>query len=270
MTDLPIRTPVIGADVEKLIRAKYQDNLEMMQWFKSFYERNYAGQPYDAPSRRAKGRGADTMAAFTTHGARADDNDDVPGAGAGAVQPRGASAAGVGSGAAASKPAAAAGGSGVASGRQSTGAAAAGGRGKVSMGASGAQPQMHGSPGPAGGGSAALSAATKRIGELTGQIAELRLSVESLERERDFYFGKLRDIEILLQTYNGPDAATVQTLFKILYATEDDFVQVEPPAAAGNDSNAGGGAAPAAGDVSGNENVVDAGDAAYAGEEFAQ
>ena len=45
--------------------------------------------------------------------------------------------------------------------------------------------------------------------------------VESLEKERDFYFGKLRDVEIMLQSYDGPDRATVDALFKILYATDD-------------------------------------------------
>ena len=36
------------------------------------------------------------------------------------------------------------------------------------------------------------------------------------QKERDFYFGKLRDIEILLQSYAGPDRATADTIFKIL------------------------------------------------------
>lgn len=48
--------------------------------------------------------------------------------------------------------------------------------------------------------------------------------VEGLEKERDFYFGKLRDIEILLQSYNGSDPALSKQVFDILYATEEDFV----------------------------------------------
>ena len=31
------------------------------------------------------------------------------------------------------------------------------------------------------------------------QIADLKVSVDSTEKERDFYFSKLRDIEILCQ-----------------------------------------------------------------------
>lgn len=48
--------------------------------------------------------------------------------------------------------------------------------------------------------------------------------VEGLEKERDFYFGKLRDIEILLQGTEGSDANPLaQAVYKILYATEDEF-----------------------------------------------
>lgn len=35
---------------------------------------------------------------------------------------------------------------------------------------------------------------------LSMQITELKLSVDALEKERDFYFAKLRDIEILCQS----------------------------------------------------------------------
>lgn len=44
-------------DVEKLVRAKYQDNLEFMQWLKSFFDKNYTGTPYDPTARRALGKG---------------------------------------------------------------------------------------------------------------------------------------------------------------------------------------------------------------------
>lgn len=39
-------------DVDKLIKAKYQDNLEFLQWMKRLYEIKCGGQPYDALGRR--------------------------------------------------------------------------------------------------------------------------------------------------------------------------------------------------------------------------
>ncbi|KAK6924009.1 EB1, C-terminal [Dillenia turbinata] len=54
------------------------------------------------------------------------------------------------------------------------------------------------------------------------QITELKLSVDSLEKERDFYFGKLRDIEILCQSPEIEDVPIVQAIKRILYATDDD------------------------------------------------
>merc|ERR1712070_630465 len=85
----------------------------------------------------------------------------------------------------------------------------------------------------------AKGAGDAKVKELETMNAELRLTVDGLERERDFYFGKLRDIEILLQSSDGKNqegekeegAATdsaeqnelVQRIFKILYATEEDF-----------------------------------------------
>jgi RP/EB family microtubule-associated protein len=35
-----------------LIKAKYQDNLEFMQWLKRYHELNSSGQDYDGPARR--------------------------------------------------------------------------------------------------------------------------------------------------------------------------------------------------------------------------
>lgn len=52
--------------------------------------------------------------------------------------------------------------------------------------------------------------------------------VESLEKERDFYFNKLREVEIMLQ--GAEDSETnplAQAIFKVLYATEEEGVEEE-------------------------------------------
>lgn len=60
------------------------------------------------------------------------------------------------------------------------------------------------------------------------QVYELKLQSETLEKERDFYFGKLRDIEILLQARGGEssDNPVAQDILKILYASEEEKVKV--------------------------------------------
>merc|ERR1719452_183437 len=64
-----------------------------------------------------------------------------------------------------------------------------------------------------------------QIDDLTLQVEEMRLTVEGLERERDFYFGKLRDIEVIVGQFaeNDADKDMAQKLLDILYATEDGF-----------------------------------------------
>ncbi|KAK7309184.1 hypothetical protein RJT34_05717 [Clitoria ternatea] len=58
------------------------------------------------------------------------------------------------------------------------------------------------------------------------QITELKLSIDSLEKERDFYFAKLRDIEILCQTPEIEHSPIVAAMQKILYATDDNGTAV--------------------------------------------
>lgn len=77
------------------------------------------------------------------------------------------------------------------------------------------------------GGAKPSAAQGQRIGELEGEVAEMKLTSDTLEKERDFYFGKLRDIEILLQNYQDQDIPTVDMVMKILYATEDEKVEID-------------------------------------------
>jgi len=71
-------------------------------------------------------------------------------------------------------------------------------------------------------------ASTSKVQEMQDEVSRLKLIVEDLEKERDFYFGKLRDIEITCQANEVPEASPmVERIQEILYATTDDFVSVD-------------------------------------------
>ncbi|KMS97474.1 hypothetical protein BVRB_5g126730 isoform B [Beta vulgaris subsp. vulgaris] len=59
---------------------------------------------------------------------------------------------------------------------------------------------------------------TEEIQVLSQEITDLKLSVDLLGKERDFYFGKLRDVEILCQASSVPMAVAIK---KILYAADE-------------------------------------------------
>ena len=76
--------------------------------------------------------------------------------------------------------------------------------------------------------------ANAKIEELSSQVVELKLSIDGLEKERDFYFTKLRDIEVMVQECADSedsgrleDKLLSQRLLDILYATEDGFAVPE-------------------------------------------
>ncbi|GFZ12102.1 end binding protein 1B [Actinidia rufa] len=58
------------------------------------------------------------------------------------------------------------------------------------------------------------------IQALTKEITDLKLSLDALEKERDFYFSKLRDIEILCQTPELEYLPMAVAIKKILYAAD--------------------------------------------------
>ncbi len=56
---------------------------------------------------------------------------------------------------------------------------------------------------------------------------EAEVNAESLTKERDFYFGKLRDIEILCQQPENEGKQEMRDVLAILHATEEGFAAPE-------------------------------------------
>ena len=167
-----------AVEVEKLSRGKYQDNLEFMQWMKGFCERHSVAEGYDAVERRAKGKGAARVAEmFGGPSSRA---------------PRAPTKASGGRGAASSAAAPAA------SSRSRGGPAAASGKAslppppgeKENRNAQplGRRPSQHDASGDA-----SLQRKVKDAEDRNDQLME---TIQNLEKERDFYYDKLREIEV--------------------------------------------------------------------------
>jgi len=60
----------------------------------------------------------------------------------------------------------------------------------------------------------------EQIQQLSEKIVDLKVSVDSTEKERDFYFSKLRDIEILCQRPELEHLPMTKGIRKILYAAD--------------------------------------------------
>merc|ERR550534_1710220 len=181
----------VGVDkmipVDKLIKGKFQDNFEFCQWFKKFFDANYAGQEYDAVAARG---GSEIGPGGPAGGANKSRGPASAGAG---MKPRMAPAAT--KKAPPSKP---------------TGAV---------------KPQVVKSQ-------AAPATNQAEVEALAGELTELKINIEGLEKERDFYFGKLRDIEVLCQdeSLNTDPKALTDSILNVLYATEDGFAAPEDEA----------------------------------------
>mmetsp|Transcript_16007 Transcript_16007/g.25979 ORF Transcript_16007/g.25979 Transcript_16007/m.25979 type:complete len:341 (-) Transcript_16007:686-1708(-) len=202
-------------DVDKLIRAKYQDNLEFCQWLKAFFDQSGAQRDeYDAKAVRAKGKGGkkynEKMASGSSKGSAASRRPGVSPRTA-TTQPR--------------VPA-----------RPSRPAAARGGE-KAPLKPSSenkASPATVASNNGAKNNAAEADAQlVKKNAELENKIRDLETSVLDIEKERDFYFGKLRSIELMLQVKQDKDfegcqlETVIESIFKVLYATADEEVAVD-------------------------------------------
>lgn len=189
--------------VDKLVKGRFQDNFEFVQWFKKFFDANYKGDPYNAMDARGglplggspgqQGKPMHRVAPVMTSQIAARKPTQPP---LGSVRNNN-------NGAAMVRPQPAA-------------------------------PRSN----PVNPHRASMN--NSQIEELTAQLADSKLSLEGLEKERDFYFGKLRDIEVYCQEQEGVETNTVlQKILDILYATEDGFAAPEdgdvPPAGDGDD-----------------------------------
>lgn len=287
-------------DVDKLIRAKYQDNLEFMQWFKAFFENG--GGPAHLPEYRPRdvrlrGKGGDKYNA--QFGGSGGGGGTRAGSGAGPTRGRTipASAAphtSATSAAASVKVAARPGGTTTAVGTAAaaissslaptsprhhrplrerldqptttTTTAKAAASTTLTKGTSTARGTTRNDNDEVDHKDAAASAEKIRqlqqqnktllaqSGELEVQVQDLQAKVDDLEgavldieKERDFYFEKLRNVEVLLQVHQekaaNPESSVVSDseqppstgafppdlvdkIFQVLYATPDDEVIV--------------------------------------------
>ncbi|KAJ3589388.1 hypothetical protein NHX12_010233 [Muraenolepis orangiensis] len=155
--------------VDKLVKGKFQDNFEFVQWFKKFFDANYDGQEYD-PLLARQGQDAMPVPAATS---------------------------------ALSKPP-----------KKILNQA------PQRVAVAKVAPKM-----------AAVSTRRPVLGggdeeraELTQEVEVLKSTIQDMEKERDFYFGKLRNIELICQEKEGEGDPTLQSIIDILYATDEGFV----------------------------------------------
>uniref|UniRef100_A0A4W4H517 Microtubule-associated protein RP/EB family member 3 n=1 Tax=Electrophorus electricus TaxID=8005 RepID=A0A4W4H517_ELEEL len=153
--------------VEKLVKGKFQDNFEFVQWFKKFFDANYDGKEYNPQEAR---QGQEVSATPTPVFHLSPKTMPAP-----QRAPSTTPSSGI---------------------RRNT-------------------------PVFRNGGSDA------EIMELNQQLMDLKLTVDGLEKERDFYFSKLRDIELICQEHESENNPVLTKIVDILYATEDGFAPPE-------------------------------------------
>ncbi|XP_069477120.1 microtubule-associated protein RP/EB family member 2 isoform X2 [Ambystoma mexicanum] len=166
--------------VEKLVKGRFQDNLDFIQWFKKFFDANYDGKEYDPMEAR---QGQDALpppdpGEQIFNLPKKPHHANSPTAGAARSSPL-------------AKP-------GSTSSRPSSAKKAAQ------------------SPVPR-----SDKDLETQVTQLSDQVHSLKVALEGVEKERDFYFGKLREIELLCQEPGQETEDLVQRLMEVLYSAED-------------------------------------------------
>ncbi|TPX36924.1 hypothetical protein SmJEL517_g00939 [Synchytrium microbalum] len=195
--------------VERLVKCKFQDNIEFLQWMKKYWDQYYPGGSYDALARRKTGGVDSGPAPITSNGATrstvAINRSAVPAPASNGMK-KSPSNPSVDPSPKPSK-------SMMSQSAQPTRIAAA---------------SSNGTGGLSGRERAELEAEYQRtVNDLTQQALELKLNVEQVEKERDFYFGKLREIEMFVQSLlegegvSGDIEGRLKEIQAIMYKTEE-------------------------------------------------
>uniref|UniRef100_UPI0037E83926 microtubule-associated protein RP/EB family member 3-like isoform X1 n=1 Tax=Semicossyphus pulcher TaxID=241346 RepID=UPI0037E83926 len=168
--------------VERLVKGKFQDNFEFLQWFKKFFDANYDGKEYDPLMIRQGQEGTppppnqgDPILHKPKRPTRSAPMRTSP------TAPKTVPTT----------------------------------QRQINMAAT-----RRSAPLARNGGDAELL-------ELNQQLLDLKLTVEGLEKERDFYFGKLRDIELICQEHESENNQSLIKIMDTLYATEEGFAPPE-------------------------------------------
>jgi RP/EB family microtubule-associated protein len=223
--------------VEKLVLKKFQDNFEFLQWFKKFFDANYDGHEYNAlearsgepmPSDAGPGKPSgikQTAARPTATKARAPVTTTRTAPAQSKRPVKAATATTASSGTVSPLP-------------PSSVQSVANNAARLSLGTITATPNNNSTRATEESNAAALQAQAAVYDQ---QIQELNEQVESLERERDFYFGKLRSIEVLSQeSEEGQTPLEPAKVLEILYATEEGFAAPDENADENGVTDAGG------------------------------
>lgn len=202
-------------EVERLIKCRLQDNLELLQWFKRHWMENKdVNVDYDASSRRKSGANSAGNSAVLSR--RATINGSNPASLTLTQSPKLAS----------TTPSSRR----VSSGNGYTAPISVQKRRVVSSGSATLTSALKMAPS-----NNKVAELTQELEQARDQLAEAKISVDSLETERNFYFNKLREIEIVTQNIQGefdkPDSEIGQLLVlevvnqvqEILYQTQKGF-----------------------------------------------
>ncbi|RLN47329.1 hypothetical protein BBJ29_005570 [Phytophthora kernoviae] len=178
--------------VDRLVRGKYQDNLEFMQWLKAFYDRHEQHGPYDPIARREKGKGgAQYNSKLCGLAAMVATRIQTPTRANALMKPNKKSAC------------------------RATGSSA-----KVGVSCGDGTGRSYCTMASQERGINILKAENKA---LTDHNEELRVSLGIVEKDRDFYYTKMEAIEKLIHEIELSDTAdeeTATSILEVLYAAE--------------------------------------------------